>query len=237
MSTFRRQHRVLIAGVLGVFVQGASAGFASAGAFYTVTSTAGSGSLSNAATNTSAVSWVNNGSWTATNASATWSNNLQVWNEATGLGIVNANIVIHNNTSSAQDFTITAGMEGFASGPFTSSGSIGGQYVNGSGSLGMLTSSGPLWSALADTNAVNTQFNNALFFAHPYEVVSLGNFNFSNISFANGISSHASITFSFRISAGAEASFTSTFSFQSVPAPAALALLGLIPIVGPRRRR
>ncbi|MSR44280.1 MAG: hypothetical protein EXS15_02850 [Phycisphaerales bacterium] len=226
-----------LAAVVVVLAPTASAGFTSVGAFYSVSSSVGGGNLINTAMDTTPVSWVNNGNWTAPSASIEWSNNLQVWNQATGIGMVNVNIVIRNNTAAAQDFTLVAGMDGFASGPFTASGSIGGQYVNGSATLGMLTSSGPLWSAIADSSIVNTQLNNALFFAQPFQVVSLGSFSFSNIQFGGGISDRASIAFSMRLSPGGEASFTSVFSFQVIPAPAAFALIGLMPLVRSRRRR
>lgn len=122
-------------------------------------------------------------------------------------------------------------------GPLVAAGSVGGQYVNGSASLGSLTSTGALWSAGIDGVTVNTQLNNALSFAQPFQVVSLGSFNFNNLSISNSITNNASIRFSLRISAGGEASFTSAFSFQAVPGPASLALIGFLPIVRSRRRR
>ncbi len=212
------------------------AGFNSSGAFYSVTSSAGSASTTNIATDISPYSWINNGSWSANGASVSWTNNLQGLNPQTGLGFLNANIVVRNYTSVAQDFTINAGMLGFSTGPFVGSGSIGGQFVNGSGSLGMLTSTGPLWSAGIDGASLNGQLNNALFFAQPYQIVSLGSFNFSNVSIGS-IDNSASVNFTFRLSAGGEASFTSAFSFQSVPGPASIALIVLMPLAGSRRRR
>ncbi len=214
----------------------ALASFTSAGANYSVTSSAGTASCTNVPTEINSYSWVNNGGWSANGASVTWTNNYEGVNPQSGLGFLNANMVIRNNTSSAQDFTITAAMLGFETGPFIGSGSVGGQFVNGSSSLGMLTSTGPLWSAAADGSNVNTQLNNALFFAQPYQIVSLGNFNFSNIAFS-GIDNHAAIKFSFRLSAGGEASFTSVFAFQAIPAPAVLALIVLMPVTRSRRRR
>ena len=127
-------------------------------------------------------------------------------------------------------------MNGSATGPFIASGSIGGQFVNGSDSLGQLTSTGPLWSALIDGSTVNSQLPGAFFLAAPYQVVSLGNFNFTNLAVSNSIGSQAAIRFALRLSAGGEASFTSAFSFQ-VPGPASLAILALAPAFGSRRRR
>ena len=180
--------------------------------------------------------WSNTGSWTGTNASVTWQNGIQGWNSTTSAGFTNGNIVIRNNTSAAQDFAVTVAMLGTANFPLVGAGSIGGQYVNGSASLGSLTSTGALWSAGIDGATVNTQLNNALFFAQPFQVVSLGSFSFSNLAI-DSITDRASIRFSLRLSAGGEASFTSAFSFQAVPGPASLALIGFLPIVRSRRRR
>ena len=214
----------------------ASAGFNSSGAFFSVTSSAGSGTLVNVSSQITPETWSNTGSWTATNASVTWANDIQGWNSTTSAGFTNGNIAIRNNTSSAQDFNVTIAMLGTANFPLVGAGSIGGQYVNGSGSLGSLTSTGALWSAGIDGATVNTQLNNALFFAPPFQVVSLGSFSFNNLAI-NSITDRASIRFSLRLSAGGEASFTSAFSFQAVPGPASLALIGFLPIVRSRRRR
>ena len=215
----------------------ASAGFDSSGASFSVTSSVGSGTLVNVPTQITPTAWSNTGGWTGTNASVTWQNDIQGWNSTTSAGFTNGNIVIRNNTSAAQDFTVTIAMLGNATGPLVAAGSVGGQYVNGSASLGSLTSTGALWSAGIDGATVNTQLNNALFFAQPFQVVSLGSFNFSNLAIGNSITDRASIRFSLRLSAGGEASFTSAFSFQAVPGPASLALIGFLPIVRSRRRR
>ena len=214
----------------------ASAGFTSSGALFSVTSSAGSGTLVNVPTQITPAAWSNTGSWTGTNASVTWQNDIQGWNSTTSAGFTNGNIVIRNNTSAAQDFAVNIAMLGTASGPLVAAGSVGGQYVNGSASLGSLTSTGALWSAGVDGATVNTQLNNALFFAQPFQVVSLGSFSFNNLSI-NSITDRASIRFSLRLSAGGEASFTSAFSFQAVPGPASIALIGFLPIVRSRRRR
>ena len=214
----------------------ASAGFNSSSAFFSVTSSAGSGTLVNVSSQITPETWSNTGSWTGTNASVTWANDIQGWNSTTSAGFTNGNIVIRNNTTTAQDFAVTIAMLGTANFPLVGAGSIGGQYVNGSASLGSLTSTGALWSAGIDGATVNTQLNNALFFAQPFQVVSLGSFSFSNLAI-DSITDRASIRFSLRLSAGGEASFTSAFSFQAIPGPASLALIGILPIVRSRRRR
>ena len=191
----------------------------------------------NVPTHITPAAWSNTGSWNGTNTSVTWANDIQGWNSTTSAGFTNGNIVIRNNTTTAQDFAVTVAMFGTASGPLVGAGSIGGQYVNGSASLGTLTSTGALWSAGIDGATVNTQLNNALFFAQPFQVISLGSFSFSNLAISNSLSNQATIRFSLRLSAGGEASFTSAFSFQAVPGPASLALIVFLPIVRSRRRR
>lgn len=237
ISLKNKNNPVFILGVAGFISCAASAGFISSGASFSVTSSVGSGTIQNISTQITPTSWSNNGGWTATNASVTWVNNIQGWNPQTLSGFTNGNIVIRNNTSTAQDFSVMIAMNGMATGPLVASGSVGGQFVNGSASLGSLTSTGALWSAGIDNVTVNSQLNNALFFAQPFQVVSLGNFNFSNLEIANSITNQASIGFSLRLSAGGEASFTSVFAFQTVPGPASIALIGFLPILRSRRRR
>ena len=232
-----KNNLIFITGIACLISSAANAGFTSSGALFSVTSSAGSGTLVNVPTQITPAAWSNTGSWTGTNASVTWANDIQGWNSTTSAGFTNGNIVIRNNTTTAQDFAVTIAMLGTANCPLVGSGSIGGQYLNGSASLGTLTSTGALWSAGIDGATVNTQLNNALFFAQPFQVSSLGSFSFSNLAIGNSVTDRASIRFSLRLSAGGEASFTSAFSFQAVPGPASLALIGFLPIVRSRRRR
>ncbi|MSR69685.1 MAG: hypothetical protein EXS17_04990 [Phycisphaerales bacterium] len=231
---------VIFTGTTALLTSASFAGFTSSGCVYSVSSSAGSGSQTNTTVDLSPTAWMNSGGWVTagSTASVTWANNVWGWNPSTNTGFMNANIVIRNNTGAAQDFVFTAAMNGTAAGNQTlASGSIGGQFVNGSGSLGQVTSSGPLWSALIDGSTVNSQLPNALFFAAPFQIISLGNFNFANIAVSNSIGSQTAIRFSLRISAGGEASFTSAFSFQTIPGPASIAILALTPLFGSRRRR
>ncbi len=237
MKTNIAKNFVFVSGIVFALSSETNAGFTSAGALFNVVTSAGSGAPTNAVTQISPYAWGNTGGWTGSQASVSWANDIQGWNPTTGAGFSNANIVIRNNTASAQDFLVTVSVLGTATGPFVAAGSLGGQYVNGSGSLGSLTSTGPLWTAGIDGTTVNSQLNSALFFAQPYQVVSLGNFNFSNLQIASSVSNDFSIQYSLRLSAGGEASFTSAFSFQSVPGPASIALIGLMPFVRSRRRK
>jgi hypothetical protein len=213
------------------------AGFNSNAPLFTVVSTAGSATANDTSTLLAPGVYAHTGSWTVANASINWDFNVFGWSDATQSGFLNSNIVVKNNTATAQTFTFTVAMPGEANGPIRFGGSIGGQFVNGSGSLGQLTSSGPLWSAIIDGAPASTQLNNALFFVQPFAVQSLGSFNFSNQLLSGAITSAAAIKFSFTMSAGGEASFTSNFNFQQVPAPGALALIGFVPLTTARRRR
>jgi len=84
---------------------------------------------------------------------------------------------------------------------------------------------------------VRSELNNALFFAQPFQVISIGNFGFSNPLYGGSVTNSMSLRFSMRLSAGAEASFTSTVAFQAVPTPGAAALVCLAGVFGQRRRR
>ena len=222
----------------GLLVCGpALGGFAPGGSTVTVVSTAGSAAPTNTVTPVSSTTWTATGGWTAGGASVSWTNNTQGWNPVTNSGFTSGNFVVKNESASAQDYSITLGLIGSAAGPLTISGSVGGQFLNTSFGLGSLTSSGPLWAALVDGSPARNEFNNTLVFAQPFQIVSLGNANFSGVVVPTLAVSDISIRLNFRMSAGSEASFTSTFAFQSVPTPGALALITLAGAVGQRRRR
>lgn len=215
----------------------ALASFVPAQLTFDILSSAGSASPTDTATQIAPGVWAHTGGWAASGASIEWSSNTVGWNGTTGYGFMNSNVVFRNLTSTAQTFSFIASMDGSASGTSVLGGSVGGQFVNASESLGILSSSGPMWSAMIDGLTVNNQYDNALFFAQPYQVASLGNRNFSNQNNFGAIASAVSIRYSFTLSAGGEASFTSNFHFQVIPAPAAAAMLCLAPILGSRRRR
>jgi len=213
------------------------AAFVIGGTSISVVSSAGTGTQSNTMAQVSPTSWAATGSWSAPSASVSWTNNTFGWNSSTQSGFANGNIVVRNNTSAAQDFNVVINMGGTATGPLSVGGSLGGQFVNGSTLLGSLTSVGPLWEARADSNVVRSELNNALFVAQPFQVMSLGNFSFNNPFYEVSVTSSVSLRFSMRLSAGGEASFTSTYAFQTVPAPGAVALVALAGAFGRRRRR
>jgi len=214
-----------------------SAAFVIGGTSIGVSSSAGTGTVSNTLAQVSTTSWAATGSWSTPSASVSWTNNTFGWNSSTQSGFANGNIVVRNNTSAAQDFSVVINMGGTAGGPLSVSGSLGGQFVNGSTLLGSLTSNGPLWEARADNSVVRSELNNALFFAQPFQVISIGSFGFSNPLYGGTVTNSMSLRFSMRLSAGGEASFTSTVAFQAVPTPGAAALVCLAGVFGQRRRR
>jgi len=222
----------------GLLVCGPALGAFDPGGFtIVIVSTAGNATPTNTVTPISNTLWSATGGWSTGGASVSWTNNTQGWNPATNSGFTNGNFVVRNESASAQDYSITIGMMGSAAGPLTVSGSVGGQFLNTSFGLGSLTSVGPLWEARADNNVVRSELNNALFVAQPFQVMSLGDFGFDNPFYEVSVTSSVSLRFSVRLSAGGEASFTSTFAFQAVPAPGAVALIALAGAFGRRRRR
>jgi hypothetical protein len=126
------------------------------------------------------------------------------------------------------------------SGSFTFSGSVSGTLITGG--AGMLQTVGAgtsLWTAQTGGSVVDTLFDD------PFMVQrsSAGATNFGSQSFT-GMSSSTfgdtiGMTFSFRLSAGSTASFTTALNGSGtvIPAPGALALLGCAGLVGNRRRR
>lgn len=227
-----------VALLVGLFVSGPAFGaFAPGGFSVAVVSTAGSTTPTNTVAPVSATTWAATGGWTFGGASVSWTNNTQGWNPLTSTGFTSGNVVIRNESAAAQDYTITIGMTGVAAGPLVVSGSVGGQFLNTSFGLGSLTSSGPLWSALVDGANARNEFNNTLVFAQPFQIISLGNANFSNVVVPTSTASTLAIRLSVRMSAGSEASFTSSFAFQAVPAPGAIALITVAGMFGRRLRR
>jgi len=222
----------------GLLVCGPALGAFDPGGFtIAIVSTAGNAAPTNTVTPISNTLWSATGGWSAGGASVSWTNNTQGWNPATNSGFTNGNFVVRNESASAQDYSITIGMMGSAAGPLTVSGSVGGQFLNTSFGLGSLTSNGALWTALVDGTPARAEFNDALVSAQPFQIVSLGNANFSAVALPTSSASNISIRLNFRMSAGSEASFTSTFAFQAVPTPGAVALVALAGAFGRRRRR
>ena len=219
----------------------ALAGFTPGNVGFMVTSSAGSAAATYSGTQMSASSWMWNGNWSANGASVTWSGLPSTW---TGSSMtLGGNFVIRNNTASTQNFVIDVTLPGnFAAGTqWLVGGSAAGSMVNLNPFTGSLTSTGPMWTASFDGTTVGSLFNNVNASVDPFFTGSIGSQSFGNPipgqSYTGGLSSAARIRLSLTLSAGMEATVTSSFAAQVVPAPGALALLAVAAATGSRRRR
>lgn len=121
-------------------------------------------------------------------------------------------------------------------------GSVGGSLTTDldGGSLSSVGNT-PVWEALIDGNVVASLLNN------PFSVgkAGAGSVGIGPESFGTpipsmagpGVNSTIGIRLTFSLTAGEQASFSSVFVVEAVPAPAGLAVLGLAGIAGGRRRR
>jgi len=219
----------------------AFAGFTAGGVNFMVTSSAGSATATFSGSQVSADSWVWNGDWSSNGASVSWSA-LPTSANATSMSI-GGNFVIRNNTASTQTFVIDVMLPGnFAPGTeWLVGGSAAASMVNLSPSAGSLSSSGAMWTASFDGNTVGTLFSNVSASVDPFFTGSLASQSFGSPipgqPYTGGLSSAARIRLSLSLTAGMQATITSAFSAQVVPAPGALALLAVAAAGGSRRRR
>jgi hypothetical protein len=150
------------------------------------------------------------------------------------------NYVIQNLSSNDITFEIRVSLPTALAGtPWLYGGSVsGGLTTQGAGSISSVGSA--LWTASSGTNQIGTLFND------PFSVVrtEAGSSSLGFESFGNPIpslpgpdlGSDLSITLKFILSGNSSASFTSVF-VALVPAPGAVALLGLGGLLGASRRR
>jgi MYXO-CTERM domain-containing protein len=98
-----------------------------------------------------------------------------------------------------------------------------------------------MWTASFDGNTVGTLFNDVSASVDPFFTGALASQSFGSPipgqPYTGGLSSAARIRLSLSLTAGMQATITSTFSAQVVPAPGALALLAVAAAGGSRRRR
>ena len=219
----------------------ALAGFSAGGVNFMVTSSAGSADATYSGTQVSAHSWVWNGNWSSNGASVSWSGVPSTW---TGSSMtLGGNFVIRNSTTTTQTFVIDVMLPGnFAAGTeWLVGGSAAGSMVNLNPLAGSLTSSGPMWTASFDGITVGSLHSDVNAAVDPFFTGALASQSFGNpipgSPFTGGISSAARIRLSLSLSAGMEATITSSFAAQVVPAPGALALLAVAAASGARRRR
>ena len=219
----------------------ALAGFTAGGVNFMVMSSAGSATANFSGTQVSADSWIWSGDWASNGASVTWSA-LPTTATANSMSI-GGNFVIRNNTTSTQTFVIDVMLPGnFAAGTeWLVGGSAARSMVNLSPVAGTLSSSGAMWTASFDGNTVGTLFNDVSASVDPFFTGALASQSFGSPipgqPYTGGLSSAARIRLSLSLTAGMQATITSTFSAQVVPAPGALALLAVAAAGGSRRRR
>jgi hypothetical protein len=98
-----------------------------------------------------------------------------------------------------------------------------------------------LWTAAFDASTVGSLLSNASATVDPFFTGSLSAQSFGSPipgqPYTGGMSSAARIRVSLSLTAGMEATVTSAFAAQVVPAPGALALLVVAAGAGARRRR
>lgn len=223
-------------------VSPALAGFTPGGVTFAVSSSAGPADAVFSGSQVSAHTWAWTGSWAANGASVSWNALPATWN-GTSMAL-GGNFVVRNSTASTQSFVIDIALPGTfdSSTEWLVGGSAAASMVNLSPLVGGLTSSGPLWSASFDGSTLGSLFANANASVDPFFTAALASQSFGSPipgqPYTGGMSSAARLRLSFSLTAGMEATITSAFSAQVVPAPGALAVLALAAATaGSRRRR
>lgn len=151
---------------------------------------------------------------------------------------------ITNLTAGTVTYLITLALPTDVAGPqtgsYTFNGSVSGTLItSGQGRLETVGAGTSLWTAQTGGSVVDTLFDDPFLVQRS----SQGATNFGSQSFTGVASSSfgdtIGMTFSFRLSAGSTASFTTSLngSGTAVPAPGALALIGCAGLVRNRRRR
>jgi len=221
-------------------VPSALAGFTPGGVNFMVTSSAGAASATFSGTQMSDSAWMWTGSWGANGTSVSWSGLPSTWNGSSMS--IGGNFVIRNNSASTQSFLIDVMLPGsFAAGTeWLVGGSAAASMVNLNPFTGTLSSNGPMWTASFDGTTVGSLFNGVNASVDPFFTGSLASQSFGSPvpgqPYTGGLSSAARIRLSVTLTAGMEATITSAFAAQVVPAPGALALLAMAACCGRRRR-
>ncbi|MCA9286889.1 MAG: hypothetical protein KDA22_16820 [Phycisphaerales bacterium] len=155
---------------------------------------------------------------------------------------ISGNIVVTNFGFATQTFSLTIILPVT---PITPSTLIGGSVAGGitadgsGGTLSSITPNSSIWSALIDGNTVASLLTGGSATAGAFQSASIGPASFGApipSMVGPAINNTMAINISFALTAGDSASFTSVFVAQ-VPAPAGLAIFGLVGFAGRRRRR
>ncbi len=157
--------------------------------------------------------------------------------------LISGNITWTNNTGSAQDVCISFVLPGVALGPGSVLGGSVALGLTGDGDGGSLGSFGGLdvWNALVDgSTAASLLADPQSISVDPFFSGNVGSEAFGqpipSLAYS-AIASSIGIKLNFTVGAGDQASFTSVFVAQAVPAPAGLAMLALGLVTRRGRRR
>lgn len=220
----------------------ALASFTLGGVGFAVTSSAGSANATFSGTPSGAGTWAWTGNWASNGASVSWTGLPVSWN-GSALSMA-GNFVIRNQTASTQSFVIDIVLPGnMASGTqWLVGGSAAFSMVNLNVEAGRIWSNGPMWTAGFDSATVGSLFTNASGSVDPFQTGALPSQQFGGNPipgqpYTGGLSTGARVRLNVNLTAGMEATVTSVFAAQVVPAPGALALLALAAGCQRRRRR
>lgn len=157
-----------------------------------------------------------------------------------------ANFVVTNNSATTQTYTIQVLLPYTATGPFCIGGSVTGSLtdLNGNGASLSSVAGGSIYSAIIDNSVVHTLLDSPFTTnAAAFQSAVVGPADFGtpipSLPYNADISTNIGINLTFTLSAGDAASFTSIFVVEPgcIPAPGALAMLGVAGLLGGRRRR
>lgn len=173
---------------------------------------------------------------------AGWNFNATNSVESGPLEFLSGNFTFTNLTGSAQVYDVLVTLATTPDGPSSLvGGSVAGGLTGDAGGGSFATiGSAPVWTAFVGATQVGALLSG------PFSVLApaFGSTPIGSGAFGTPIPSQVgpalgtslSINFQFELGAGDQASFTSVFVLNVVPAPSALALLGLAGFVGRRRR-
>lgn len=159
------------------------------------------------------------------------------------VNFLNGNIVIQNIDVVAHTYSITfiLPISAIRPGSLLGGSVAGGLTTDFDGGSLSTVGQGPVWSALINGNVVATLLDGPA----SWGKAGAGSVDIPGESFGDpipslpgpAVSGSIAVNLTFTLTAGDQASFTSIFVVESIPAPATLALLGLAGFVGGRRRR
>ena len=156
---------------------------------------------------------------------------------------VSGNFVLINTGDTARDFSISLTLPVLVSGAKNTlyGGSVAGSIIgDADGGSFSTIGSAPVWAATTNgVSIANLLVAPVSVTANPFQAASVGSASFGEpipSSWGPNLSTNLAITFTFRLGAGDSAAFTSVLVAQ-VPAPGAVALLGVAGLLARRRRR